>query len=73
MLKIGKNLSEEIREAILEFLKWNLDVFALAHLDMEGIDLSIMSHGLNINPSRKPIRQKRQAMDTKRYQALKEM
>ena len=31
-----------------------------------------MSHRLNVDPSRKPVRQKRQAIDTERYQALKE-
>ena len=59
VLKIGKNLSEEVREAISEFLKWNLYVFAWAHSDIDGIDSSIMSHRLNIDLSRKPVRQKR--------------
>ena len=31
-----------------------------------------MSHRLNIDPSKKPVRQKRWAMDAERYQALKE-
>ena len=31
-----------------------------------------MSHRLNIDSSRKPVRQKKRAMDVKRYQALKE-
>ena len=48
VLKIGKNLPEGIREAILEFLRQNLDVFAWAHLNMEGIDPSLTSHHLNI-------------------------
>ena len=56
VLKIGKNLSKEVREAISEFLRWNLDVFVWAHSDMEGINPSIMSHCLNIDPSRKPTR-----------------
>ena len=67
VLKIGKNLSEEVREAISEFLIQNLDVFTWAHLDMGGINPSLMSHRLNINPSRKLIKQKRQAMDAERY------
>ena len=41
-------------------------------LRMEGIDPNVISHRLNIDPSRKPIRQKMRAMDTERYQALKE-
>ena len=44
----------------------------MGYSDIEGIDPSIMSHRLNIDLSRKPVRQKRQAMDTERYQALKE-
>ena len=39
---------------------------------MEGIDPSTMSHYLNIDPSRKSVKQKRRAMDTERYQPLKE-
>ena len=42
VLKLGKNLSDEFREAILAFLKQNLDVFAWTHSDMEGIDPKIM-------------------------------
>ena len=72
VLKIGKNLLDGIREAISEFLIQNLDVFAWAHSNMEGIDPSVMSHRLNVDPSRKLVKQKRQDMDTERYQALKE-
>ena len=57
---------------ISEFLRQNWDVFAWAHSDMEGIDPSIMSHHLNVDPNRKLVRSKRRAMDTERYQALKE-
>ena len=69
VLKIEKNLSDEIRKVISEFLRQNLDVFTWAHSDMEGIDLNIMSHHLNIDPRRKPVRQKRHALDIERYQA----
>ena len=56
----------------MEFLRQNLDVFAWAHLDIEGINPSFMSHCLNIDPSMKLVRQKRQAMDVEHYQVLKE-
>ena len=49
-----------------------MDVFAWAHSDMEGIDPGIMSHRLNVDLNWKLVRQKRRAMDTERYQALKE-
>ena len=63
VLKLGRSLSEDLHKVILEFLKQNLDIFAWAHSDMEGIDLNVMSHRLNIDPNRKPSRQKRWAMD----------
>ena len=48
-----------------------MDALAWAHSDMEGNE-KIMSHCLNVDPSRKLVRQKRWAMDTEHYQALKE-
>ena len=66
VLKIGKNLSNETQKMISEFLKQNLDVFAWAHSEprREG---NIMSYCLNIDLNRKPVRQKRRAMDLERY------
>ena len=57
---------------ISAFLKQNLDVIAWMHSYMERINPEIMCHCLNINPYRKPVRQKRRAIDAERYQALKE-
>ena len=47
-------------------------MFPWAHSDMEGIGPGVMSHRLNIDPTRKPVKQKMWAMDIERYQALKE-
>ena len=41
VLKLRKNLSDELRKAISTFLKENLDVLAWKHSDMEGIDLQL--------------------------------
>ena len=37
---------------------------------MEGINREIMCHRLNIDSNKKPVRQKRHAMDAEHYQAL---
>ena len=58
VLKLAKNLSEELREAISTFLKDNLDIFAWKHSDMEGIDPKVMCHCLNLDADKKPVRQK---------------
>ena len=72
VLKLRKNLSNNLREAISTFLKQNLDVFAWKHSDMEGIDPAIMCHRLNPNLDKKSVRQKWRALDAERYQALKD-
>ena len=72
MLKPEENLSHELKEELTRFLKVNLDVFAWTHEDMVGIHPDIMWHRLNIIPDFKPIRQKRKAMDAKKYKALKD-
>ena len=56
MLKLGENLSHELKEGLTCFLKANLDVFAWTHEDMVGIHPDVMCHRLNISPDFKPIR-----------------
>ena len=58
VVKIGKCLSRELAEQLVEFLKKNQDVFAWAHVDMVGIYLDVMCHQLNIDPYAKPVCQK---------------
>ena len=72
MLKLGENLSCQLKEELTHFLMANLNVFAWTHEDMVGIHLDVMSHWLNINPDFKPILQKRRAIDLERYKALKD-
>ena len=55
MLKLGKNLSCELKEELTHFLKANLDVFAWTHKDMVRIHPDVMCHRLNISPDFKPI------------------
>ncbi|XP_052202690.1 uncharacterized protein LOC127808243 [Diospyros lotus] len=70
-LKLGKNLAPEVKCQLVEFLKANLDVFAWNHEDMVGIAPEVMSHRFNMDPSYRPVRQKRRPMTPERYAALK--
>ena len=56
---IRTKMDGRMRKAIIEFLKGNLDVFAWTHEDMPSIDPSVISHKLNMEPSIRPIKQKR--------------
>jgi hypothetical protein len=70
--RIGANLSLQTRESIVHFLKNNKDVFAWSHEDMPGIDPSIISHKLNVNPCLRPIKQKRRIFALERNNAIME-
>lgn len=71
VLKIGSQLDDVQKEAIMQFLRANLGVFASKHSNMVGISPAVMCHHLKINPNHRPIKQKRRSMDTTRYKALK--
>ena len=45
-LKIGDNLSEEMKKGLFELLAEYLDVFAWSYEDMPGLDQSIVVHHL---------------------------
>ena len=60
--KIGANLEGEIKKGLICFLRKNIDVFALSHEDMPGIDPSVITHRLNVHPSSKPVRQKKEGI-----------
>ena len=68
--QIGTNLSPEMREEIVSFLKDNLDVFAWSHEDMPGIPVSIIQHRLKVDPEKKPVQQRRRVFTPERNKAV---
>ena len=70
--KIGADLEEKIKKDLIRFLRENIDVFAWSHEDMPDIDLSVITHRLNIYPSSKPVRQKNRVFASERDNAIKE-
>ncbi|XP_063942119.1 uncharacterized protein LOC135149915 [Daucus carota subsp. sativus] len=52
-------LPEDLKQEFVRFLRNNRDVFAWTAADMPGIDPSFITHKLNVNPVRKPIKQKK--------------
>ncbi|XP_033144451.1 uncharacterized protein LOC117132954 [Brassica rapa] len=65
VLRVGTYLSDEMQRTILDFLKQNLSTFAWSMSDMQGIDPSITTHELNVDPNIKPIRQKRRKLGSR--------
>ena len=54
--RIGADLEGKIKKGFICFLRKNIDVFAWSHEDMPGIDLSVITHCLNVHPFSKPVR-----------------
>ena len=57
--RIGTSMEKKMKQDLVQFLKKSLNVFAGSHEDMPGIDLSVITHHLNVYPSSKPVRQKK--------------
>ena len=70
VVRVGAFLSEEMQQAIVDFLKKNASTFAWTTSDMKGINPAIMSHELNVDPTIKPIRQKRRKLGNDRSKAV---
>uniref|UniRef100_A0A2N9GKA7 Integrase catalytic domain-containing protein n=1 Tax=Fagus sylvatica TaxID=28930 RepID=A0A2N9GKA7_FAGSY len=69
-ISIGTKVDERLRESMIKFLKDNLDVFAWTHDDMPGIDPTTICHKLNVDPSIRPIKQKRRVFAPDKNQAI---
>ncbi|WZZ44804.1 hypothetical protein YC2023_041063 [Brassica napus] len=69
---IGANLCEPLKAELIACLKKNLNAFAWAAEDMPGIDIGITCHELNIDPTYRPVKQKRRKLGPERATAVNE-
>ena len=72
LVGVGSLLRPDLQKELVQFLRQNQDVFAWRHEDMPRIDPRVMSHRLNVDPSVRPVKQKRRGMAPKRQQAVQE-
>ncbi|KFK39802.1 hypothetical protein AALP_AA3G290100, partial [Arabis alpina] len=69
-VSIGTELIDPTRSGLIQFLAENAETFAWTVQDMKGISPSITSHRLNVDPTFKPIRQKRRKLGSERTKAV---
>ncbi|KAL0342940.1 UNVERIFIED_CONTAM: hypothetical protein Sangu_1181400 [Sesamum angustifolium] len=50
---------EDVRNQVVNYLRKNKNIFAWTPLDLEGIDPGVITHHLNLDPSVKPVKQKK--------------
>ncbi|KAL0346194.1 UNVERIFIED_CONTAM: hypothetical protein Sradi_4450700 [Sesamum radiatum] len=57
--RIGSHMNEKTKKEIILCLQCNTNIFAWAPQDLEGIDPKVITHHLTIDPSIKPMKQKK--------------
>lgn len=70
-VRLGRQLSEENQESLIQVLKENSDLFAWKPEDVKGIDPEIAVHRLNIKPRIKPVIQKRRHFSEQQNEIIK--
>ena len=70
--KVGKELQQILKDKLVKFLKKNLDIFAWSHEDMPGIDRRVIEQSLNVDPTKKPVQQKRWVFAPERNKVIME-
>ncbi|RDX79084.1 hypothetical protein CR513_40533, partial [Mucuna pruriens] len=61
-VRIGSQMSQESRKALIELLQEFSDIFAWSYRDMPGLDRSIVEHRLPMLPKAVPVRQQLRRM-----------
>ncbi|XP_019157957.1 PREDICTED: uncharacterized protein LOC109154680 [Ipomoea nil] len=69
--KIGTGLSPELRAQIVDVIRRSHTVFAWGPEDMPGIDRRIITHKLAVDPSGKPVHQRKRYMSAERREFVK--
>ena len=74
LIYIGSKLAKDVRDLLIHFLKHNIEVFSWKQEDMGGIDPAVITHKLNISPSFKPVKQKKEVSPQKsRRRSMKKL
>ncbi|XP_024016338.1 uncharacterized protein LOC112089815 [Eutrema salsugineum] len=69
-VEIGAKLEEPLRSKLLSLLKENINTFAWTAEDIPGISIDVTCHELNVDPTFKPIKQKRRKLGPERAKAV---
>ena len=70
--QVGAQLPTHEKQALIEFLRDNVDIFAWDACEAPGIDPDFICHHLNVNPSTTPRKQPPRRSSRDYYEAVKE-
>ena len=71
-VQIGALLRPDLRQSLIDFLKFHHDCFAWSYTDITSIDLEVMVHRFQVDPEHPPIRQKRRKFALQRNHIINE-
>ncbi|KAK3012486.1 hypothetical protein RJ639_007937 [Escallonia herrerae] len=71
-VQIGSNLKEDTKLELVNLLRTYADVFAWTAANMPGIDHEVITHRLNVDPSKKPVKQKKRTFAPERQEKIEE-
>ena len=72
LVYIRSKLAEDIRSPLIHFLEQNMEVFSWKQEDTGGVDLVVITHRLNVNPSFKSVKKKMRSFALERQKAINE-
>jgi len=72
IFKLGQSLSRESRDQISEVIARHLDAFAWFVVDMLDIDPDFLCHHLTMDPSVRPVRQRRRKFNKEKRHVIRE-
>ena len=70
--QVGAQLPAHEKQALIEFVRDNVDVFAWNACEAPGIDPDFICHHLNVNPTITPRKQPPRRSSKDHYEAVKE-
>lgn len=72
LVRIGAKLTVEVERELINLLRRYKELFAWSPSDMPGISTEVISHELKIDPSIRPIAQKRRPMGPEKMAAIRQ-
>ncbi|KAL0411340.1 UNVERIFIED_CONTAM: hypothetical protein Slati_3723700 [Sesamum latifolium] len=70
--KIGSKMKEGVRDQVVNCLGKNKDVFVWTPQDLEGINLGVITHHLNLDSIARPVKQKKQHFGPEKDKIIQE-
>ncbi|KAL2230962.1 UNVERIFIED_CONTAM: Retrovirus-related Pol polyprotein from transposon [Sesamum indicum] len=70
--RIGLHLGEQLETMMVSLLRKNADVFAWSSSDFVGVAPEVIMHRLNVDPTMRPVQQKKRNFSIEKNQVIKE-